>query len=149
MGMYTFIIPTLKDALRTFDPEKLVIMGVFGMGCLIGLFAFSRVLSWMFTHHHNKTLAILTGFMIGSLNKIWPWRVPVIGYTEEGELVNWAPGIELDKILEESRLWPSAYSEQMGDPHTFLALTAMAIGFALVFVIERLGNHGSSIKGAV
>ncbi len=149
MGMYTFIIPTLKDALRTFDPEKLVIMGVFGMGCLVGLFAFSRVLSWMFTHHHNKTLAILTGFMIGSLNKIWPWRVPVIGYTEEGDLVNWAPGIELDKILKESRLLPSAYAEQMGDPYIFPALTAMAIGFALVFVIERLGNHGSSTKGAV
>lgn len=149
MGMYTYIIPTLKDALRSFDPDKVLVMGVFGLGCLIGLATFSRVLSWMFKYHHNKTLAMLTGFMIGSLNKIWPWRVPVRGYNEAGELISWTPGVELDKILEETQLLPSEYAIQAGDPHTILALVAMVVGFFLVFVIERLGNHGSSEKGTV
>ena len=146
LGMYTSIIPTLKDALRTFAPESLLIMGIFGAGCLTGLFAFSRVLSWMFKYHHNKTLAMLTGFMIGSLNKIWPWRVPVRGYNEEGEMVNWTPGTELDKILEETRLFPSEYADQVGDPQTMPAIIAIVAGFALVFIIERFGSDGGEKK---
>lgn len=140
MGMYTFIIPTLKVALKTFDPSSLLIMTVFALGCLLGLFSFSRVLSWMFRRHHNLTLAILTGFMVGSLNKIWPWRRPVLGLDEEGELLRWAPGIELDKILEEVNLLPAQYAEEVGNPQTFGAILVMVLGFILVFSLERLGK---------
>ena len=65
MGMYTFIIPTVKDALKTLNPESLVVLGVFGLGCLLGLATFSRVLSWTFKHYKNPTLALLTGFHCG------------------------------------------------------------------------------------
>ncbi|MEM6380025.1 MAG: DUF368 domain-containing protein, partial [Bacteroidota bacterium] len=74
MGMYSFVIPTVKTALKTFDPESLLIVGTFAVGCLVGLTTFSRVLSWTFKNYKNPTLALLTGFMLGSLNKIWPWR---------------------------------------------------------------------------
>src|SRR5690606_20158451 len=47
---------------------------VFGVGAIVGLKMFSRVLNWMFKHHKNMTLAVLTGFMVGALNKIWPWK---------------------------------------------------------------------------
>lgn len=74
LGMYTIIIPTVKDALKTFQMESLIVTGVFGLGCLLGLALFSRLLSWTFKNFHDQTMAILTGFMLGSLNKIWPWR---------------------------------------------------------------------------
>ena len=43
-------------------------------GAVIGLLSFSRVLKWMFAKYHDLTIAVLTGFLIGSLNKLWPWK---------------------------------------------------------------------------
>lgn len=127
MGMYTFIIPTVKDALKTLNPESLVVLGVFGLGCLLGLATFSRVLSWTFKHYKNPTLALLTGFIIGSLNKIWPWR-NVLSYREnsKGEQV---------PFIEESVL-PGNYD---GEPMIIGVVVLMIVGFLAVFMIERFG----------
>ncbi|MCB0571270.1 MAG: DUF368 domain-containing protein [Phaeodactylibacter sp.] len=140
MGMYTYIIPTVKNAIQTLAPESLLVMGAFAVGCLIGLASFSRVLSWAFKHYHNPTLAALTGFMLGSLNKIWPWRKPVLGLAESGELVNIQPGAIIDKVIKEANLLPGRYALEVGNNYLFGALLAMAAGFAIVFVIERLGK---------
>ena len=140
MGMYTIIIPTVKEALKTLDPDKLLILGVFGAGCLIGLGTFSRVLSWTFKHYHNPTLATLTGFMLGSLNKIWPWRKPVLGLTETGELVDIQNGMIVDKVIKEINLTPGQYVLEVGNSYLFTALLAMALGLAVVFVLERMGE---------
>lgn len=140
LGMYTYIIPTVKDTLKTLNPDGLGVLIVFALGCALGLFVFSRILSLLLHRYHQPTMAVLTGFMIGSLNRIWPWRVPLSGITEEGELVRWKKGIELDKIIEEVNLMPSAYAEQMGDPSTFYAILLMFIGFGLVFGIDYISK---------
>ena len=128
MGMYSFIIPTVKNALTTFDSESLLIMGVFAAGCLLGLMTFSRVLSWTFKHYKNPTLALLTGFMLGSLNKLWPWRnVLSTRVNSKGEVV---------PFIEQSVL-PSAYE---GNPYIIGVLVSMLIGFISVFIMERLGS---------
>ena len=129
MGMYTFIIPTVKDALSTFNSESLIILATFGLGCIVGLATFSRVLSWTFKNYRNTTLALLTGFMIGSLNKLWPWR-NVLEYREnsKGEQV---------PFLEESVL-PSAFE---GEPMVVGAIISMIVGFLLVFVLEKLDTN--------
>ena len=88
-------------------------------------------------------MAMLTGFMIGSLNKIWPWRIPVSGLTEEGTFVNWQPGISLDKIISESNVLPSAYAEVMGNPYTIPAIFLIIIGFLLVFAMDFLSKKWS------
>ena len=62
---------TLSDALHDFDFTRIII---FASGALIGLLSFSHFLKWLFKHFHNLTLAILTGFIFGSLNKVWPWK---------------------------------------------------------------------------
>ena len=128
MGMYTFIIPTVKDAIKTFNPESLLVVGVFGLGCLLGLATFFRVLSWTFKHYKNPTLALLTGFIIGSLNKIWPWR-NVLSYREnsKGEQV---------PFIEKSVL-PAQYD---GEAMIIWVILLMFIGFIAVFAIERLGR---------
>jgi putative membrane protein len=140
MGMYTYIIPTVKDTLKTLNPDGLGVLIVFALGCAVGLFIFSRILSLLLHRYHQPTMAVLTGFMIGSLNKIWPWRVPVSGLTEDGTMVQWEKGIELDKIIEEVNLWPSTYAERMGDPSTLYAILLMFIGFVLVFGIDYLSK---------
>ena len=72
LGMYQFILhQTLKEGvLENQEPAALITLGIFALGCLLGLATFSRVLSWTFKRYKNTTLALLTGFMIGSLNKV-------------------------------------------------------------------------------
>ena len=128
MGMYSFVLPTVKTALKTFDTESLLIVGTFAAGCLVGLMTFSRVLSWTFKNYKNPTLALLTGFMLGSLNKLWPWRNVLSTRTN-------SKGVEVP-FIEES-VWPSNYEQE---PFVVAVIVCMLIGFLSVFLIERFGN---------
>jgi putative membrane protein len=126
MGMYTVIIPALKSALSTFSTASLLIVVVFALGCLFGLATFARLLSWTFKNYHNTTLAVLTGFMIGSLNKIWPWRnVLETRIDSSGAVV---------PFLEQS-VWPGQFA---GAPMLVPAIVMMVLGFLVVFLLERV-----------
>ncbi len=140
MGMYSFIITdTLKPALRTLAPDKLGIMVVFALGCLTGLMTVSRLLSWTFKHYRNLTLATLTGFMLGSLNKIWPWRNATDWLRDKtGAIILKDDGITPKKILVEENVWPGNYN---GDDALVVAVVVlMIVGFLSVFLLERLGS---------
>ena len=135
MGMYTVVLPEVRNALTTFETESLILVGVFAIGCLVGITTISRVLSWMFKNYNTLTLATLTGFMIGSLNKVWPWRnVLSMRVNSKGKEV---------PFLEESVL-PSnfqSYPDQLAlDPHLVPVLILMVLGFASVFVMEKFGS---------
>jgi putative membrane protein len=67
LGKYTFMLNALKD----FKLDTLV---AFSLGGVVGLLSFSRLIAWLLRQHHDNTLAFLAGFMLGSLNKIWPWK---------------------------------------------------------------------------
>ena len=92
-------------AVRTLDVTKIA---AFGAGALLGLLAFSRVLKWLLETKRRPTLAILTGFLVGSLQALWPWKAQVRPlYThsdgrEEWLLENVAPetlGVELASVV--------------------------------------------------
>ncbi len=140
MGMYSFIITdTLKPALKTLAPDKLLIMVVFALGCLTGLMTVSRLLSWTFKHYRNLTLATLTGFMLGSLNKIWPWRNAVDWLRDKsGAIILDKDGITPKKILLEENVWPGNYTG--GDALILAVVVLMIVGFLSVFLLERLGG---------
>ena len=81
IGGYTIVIGAINkllEAVSTFNitslGNALLKIGVFALGAIAGLKVFSGILNWMFANHKNTTLAVLTGFMIGALNKIWPWK---------------------------------------------------------------------------
>ena len=89
---------------------------------------FSRILSWTFKNYKNPTLALLTGFMLGSLNKLWPWRnVLSTRINSKGEEV---------PFLEASVL-PNNYD---GEPFLIGVIVCMVVGFLSVFLVERLGT---------
>lgn len=128
MGMYTLIIPSLKNVLESLDPNSLIIVITFAAGCLLGLATFARVLSWTFRNYRNLTLSVLTGFMIGSLNKIWPWRnVIETRIDSKGEEV---------PFIERSVL-PGQYE---GDPMVTGVIILVIVGFVSVFIVERVGT---------
>lgn len=99
---------------------------IFALGAVTGLKVFSKVLIWMFTHKKNLILAILTGFMIGALNKIWPWK-KVLEYR-----IN-SSGEEIP-FLEQSIL-PNNFN---GDPQVINAVLFAVLGFLTIFLLERI-----------
>lgn len=140
MGMYSYIITeTLKPALSTLAPDKLLIMIVFALGCLTGLMTVSRLLSWTFKFYRNLTLATLTGFMLGSLNKIWPWRNPVEWLRDSsGAIILKDDGITPKKILVAENVLPANYDG--GDALILAVVVLMILGFLSVFLLEKMGS---------
>jgi putative membrane protein len=68
MGKYEQVISAVTN-------RDFMTLGIFILGAILGLALFSRLLSYLFKNHHNATIAFLTGFMLGSLRKIWPFKM--------------------------------------------------------------------------
>lgn len=101
---------------------------LFAVGCILGLKLFSRVLTWLFKNHKNWTLALLTGFMLGSLNKLWPWKeVLKTRINSHGETVTF-----LDKSI-----LPGNFE---GEPYILWAVVLMIIGFLLILILEKIAT---------
>ncbi len=138
LGAYETVINTVNNLIEgistgNFEMLKgaLLKFVLLAIGAIIGLKVFSKLLNWMFKHKKNITLAVLTGFMIGSLNKIWPWkRVLKTRINSEG--------IEVT-LLDESVL-PNSYS---GDNQIMYAILFVIIGFATILILENLGSKKS------
>lgn len=146
---------TLSDAIHDFDFKRIAI---FAIGALIGLLSFSRVLKWLFKHYKNTTLAVLTGFIFGSLNKIWPWKetltilekstgqtIPISQITDYGTIEVYQRQInDFDsfKMVSEKSVSPFHYSEINNtiDPQIALAVGLMIVGFLTIFLLEKIGS---------
>ncbi len=140
MGMYQFILhDTLKEGLlENHELSALIIIAVFGLGCAFGLFSFSRIVNWALEKYEQLTLALLTGFIIGSMHKIWPWRWPKSGYAEDGSWITQPTQVEFDKIISELYLMPSKY-EHISGQSAFLvpAILFFILGIAIVYFLSR------------
>lgn len=120
---------SLSDALHDFDIKRILL---FTVGAVVGLLSFSKLLKWLFKRFHNLTLALLTGFIIGSLNKVWPWK-RVLSYrtNSNGEQI---------PLLEES-IAPSSFE---GDPQLWWALVLMVVGFLTIIILEKISLNTSN-----
>ncbi|MEQ9262782.1 MAG: DUF368 domain-containing protein [Owenweeksia sp.] len=139
LGMYTYIIPKVKDILSG-DLSGLVVIGVFAAGCLTGLLSFSRVLTWAFKHYKNITLAFLTGLMIGSLNKVWPWQqVLSTRLNSHGE----------ESVAFTKSVLPSTFGQLESnflygtDPQLAAVMGCMAGGLVLVLGLFAMGKKSA------
>lgn len=133
MGMYTYILhDTLKTGLiENHETSALITMIIFGLGMVVGLVTMARFLTWSLKNHKDVTFAILTGFMIGALNKLWPWRVPVTVMDDNDNIVSYTKGIEFDKVISEYSTSPSGYTENWGEP-------ALLIGVIIFFFVGMI-----------
>lgn len=135
MGSYETVIGTIntfREGLTSANSEILIQallkLGVFAIGAIIGLKSFSKILHWMFEHHKNTTLSLLVGFMIGSLNKVWPWKqVLETRINSHGEVVPY-----IDKSI-----LPQNFN---GDPQIYMAVVLAILGFVLIFGMEKLAG---------
>ena len=124
LGSYEMILGAIKDL-------KIATIGVFAVGCLTGLLSFSKLLNWLFKHHQDLTIAILTGFLIGSLNKIWPWKETIsTRINSHGETV---------PFMQENIL-PHNFD---GSPQIIGAIAMALIGLILIIGLEKLAKKSN------
>lgn len=126
IGKYEYMITALIEL-------NIPVIIVFVLGCFFGLLGFSRFLSWILDHYRFPTLALLAGFMIGSLNKVWPWKeVTLFRLNHAGVRV---PAFDRS-------IWPWDYLEKTGqDPLLFNAILFAALGIFLVVAIEKIATY--------
>lgn len=123
LGKYAYMMGALTSL-------NIGIIAIFAAGALIGIILFSKVLSFLLHRFHAQTIAILTGFMIGSLNKIWPWKVSIQTFIDAHGII---------KPLVEKNVLPNTFLyENSTEPHTIMAILFALIGIALVVILEHI-----------
>ncbi|HET8858600.1 DUF368 domain-containing protein [Marivirga sp.] len=125
LGKYKYII----EAVETFDVATLAI---FAIGCIIGLLSFARLVSWFLKNYQSITVAVLAGFMVGSLYKVWPWKVvDSFRINSAGEQVP----------LFDHNVLPKQYLEETGqNPQLIEAILMASLGIFIVVAIEKIAS---------
>ena len=131
LGKYRMIITALSDM-------DLLVIGVFLLGCVNGILSLVRLIGWLLSKYHDHAVSLLAGFMMGSLNKIWPWK-EVLEYrvNSHGEQI---PSIDRN-------IFPTEYYQFTGnDPHIIQAILFAAMGFFIIVVIEKIALRMNAPK---
>ena len=126
MGKYESVLQSVSE-------RDFITLAVFALGCVVGLLSFSRIISWLLKRYYSLTIGLLSGFMLGSINKLWPWKI-VTAYrtSSSGE----------EKPFLTENLFPGEYMQQTGlEPQIMLALVAFLFGIILVYGIDRLAAY--------
>ena len=119
LGKYFYIM----EAVKTFNVP---VMLVFIAGAAIGITTFSRVLSFALRKFHDITIAVLAGFMLGSLNKVWPWKETIETYVDSHGMT---------KPLVEANIAPNQF--------VWEAVGLMILGFGIVYFLEKLSQKSA------
>lgn len=133
LGKYKFIMEAITG-LTTGQAvgENLVILGVFAVGAVCGIIAFSRILNWLLSRYHKQTLLVLAGFIIGSLVKVWPWSnmeaIMLAQFPQAPEVLN---NLSVEILRNEYYRMLGQVDYQIGS-----AILFAIIGFSLVTGIE-------------
>lgn len=135
IGLVTTFTDYLKDSLSSivkgdfsyltanFPGGEFGMLMLFVLGTITGLMAFSRVLNWLFKHHHDLAVFSLAGFMLGSLNVIWPWKYIV--------------GTEPDHKGVMQNVYANTFPSEINQLF-FIIIGLIIAGFAIVYLIDRM-----------
>lgn len=126
MGLYAPVLAAVKGF-------QLDIMLIFALGAVLGLMLFSRLLSWLLHHYQDLMFSLLTGFMLGALLKVWPWK-ETISYRLNSKGVE-VPFEQLNRLPD----W-------LNGDQIMSALVLALIGFACVILLEKFSSHDSEGK---
>ena len=126
LGKYQYILGAVSDL-------DIPVLIVFGLGIITGLLSFANLLSWLFRKYHDITISVLAGFIIGSLNKIWPWKETLTSaVTSHGEVIP----------VFQRNILPGLYRDITGlEPMLMPALILMVVAFILVILLDNLSRN--------
>jgi putative membrane protein len=120
MGNYELLMVTAVTELN------IILLAIFFLGSAFGLMSFSHVLSWIFKHYKDATLALLTGFILGSLSIIWPWKRIANSIMVNGK----------EKIITYDWHLPSDCNQE-----TILATILIVLGILVVYRLESFTTN--------
>ncbi|MCG9789753.1 DUF368 domain-containing protein [Vibrio barjaei] len=125
LGMYTPVLGAVKGL-------QIDVMALFAMGCLIGLLSFSHVLSWLLKRYRDFALVFLTGLMLGTLPKLWPWK----------ETISWRINSKGEQVpLIQENLSPFNFESVTGHPSQLaIAIVLMLAAVGLVLALEKIAE---------
>ena len=120
LGKYQYVLEAVNQR------DFIVLLVVVG-GAGLGMVFFSRFLSWLLKNHHDLMVAVLTGLMLGSLRKVWPWKETLESFVDShGKIV---PTVQ-------ANILPGQWNSEV-----MTALALMVVGFAAVLLLDRLGGE--------
>ena len=126
------LLGAYKPVLDAIHDRDFKLLALLASGAIIGLLSFSKILKWLFNHYKNLTLAVLTGFILGSLNKIWPWK----------ETLTWRTNSHgLQVPFNEQSISPFSFE---GDAQLTMAIFLAVIGFAVIIILEKIAKMSES-----
>jgi putative membrane protein len=129
-GFFLVLIGKYQLMVWAFGQMSLPVLGLFAVGGAISLLGMARFLSWIIDNYLSTTVALLAGFMLGSLNKVWPWReVQEYVITGKGEQI---------PVADRSILPWNYLVTTSKDPQVFQAMLMMALGVFMMVLIERI-----------
>jgi putative membrane protein len=124
------ILGKYETILKAVSEKDVFTLAIFASGCVVGILAFSRVVSYLLRKFHSATIGLLSGFMLGSVNELWPWKIVTAWRTSSS-------GEEKPFLTE--NLFPSQYLTQVGkEPLLASAVAAFVFGIGIVLFIEWL-----------
>ena len=125
LGKYQYIM----HAVGEFD---IPVIAVFVIGAAAGIISFSHLLSWLLKHWHDVTVAVLMGFMVGSLNKVWPWKETVETYLDSHGVA---------QPLVQNNIAPGTFEQLTGQPSLLVqAILLGIVGFLVIYGIELVSR---------
>ena len=125
LGKYQYIM----HAVGEFD---IPVIAVFVIGAAAGIISFSHLLSWLLRHWHDVTVAVLMGFMVGSLNKVWPWKETVETYLDSHGVA---------QPLVQNNIAPGTFEQLTGQPSLLVqAILLGIVGFLVIYGIELVAR---------
>ncbi|CCN63083.1 conserved hypothetical protein [Vibrio nigripulchritudo SO65] len=129
LGMYGPILAAAKGL-------QIDVLMLFMLGCVVGILSFSHVLSWLLKNFRDYTLTFLTGLMLGTLPKIWPWK----------ETISWRTNSKGEQVpLVQHNLSPFEFESVIQQPSQLtLAIVMMLVGIGLVWGLEKVGSRTES-----
>lgn len=120
LGSYKVILDAVHE-------KDFKIVATVGLGAIFGILSFAKLLKWMFSHYKDLTLAVLAGFILGSLNKIWPWKKVLETKIFDDKVI----------IIQDQSISPFAFD---GDNQLLFAIMLALVGFSLIFILEKLAS---------
>lgn len=120
LGSYKVILDAVHE-------KDFKIVATVGLGAIFGILSFAKLLKWMFSHYKDLTLAVLAGFILGSLNKIWPWKKVLETKIFDDKVI----------IIKDQSVSPFAFD---GDNQLLFAIMLALVGFSLIFILEKLAS---------
>jgi putative membrane protein len=125
LGKYQYLVSAVNQ-------RDLVPLFWTALGCAVGIVSFAQLLSWLFRRYHDLTVAVLTGFMLGSLRKVWPWKETISFITDRhGTII---PTVERNII-------PPLTINGAFNLEIAYAIAFAIVGLALVLVIDFAANR--------